>query len=213
MKKKAILNRLPKFKFVVKASPKSKKYLLAILAIVFASVLIYRFKSLLVAAVVDGKPITRLSIDRLLEKQGGQQVLENEIINILIENEAKKQNIVADQEKIDAQFKEYENQATAAGYTLDDWLSSQGQTRDGLKKYLGLKLALESILSKDISVSDEDINKYYKDNQAMLYKDKKLEDVREEIAQDLKLSKMSEKIQPWLEELKQKAKIYYFLKF
>lgn len=211
MKKKSRFPKLPKVKLVLRLSPRVKKLIIGLVVLVSLAALVFNFKSLFIAALVDGKPISRFYLDRLLEKQGGKQVLENEIVKILILNEAKKQKLTITNEEIEAKVKEIEDQVSSGGSSLDSLLEAQGQTRDSLMEQIRIQLIIEKTLAKDIAISDEEVKKYFEDNKAFYDKDKKLEDLRDQITQDLKTQKISEEFQPWLEELKQKAKIYYFL--
>lgn len=211
MKKKSLLPKIPKLKFVLKLNPKIKKILIILVVLLSLSALAFNFKSLLVAAVVDGKPVSRLYLDRQLEKQGGKQVLENEVVKILILNEAKKQKLDVTSDEIDKKIKEIETQVTTGGSSLDSLLEAQGQTRDSLKEQIKVQLIIEKALAKDISITDQEVKDYYDKNKASYAKDSKFDDLKEQIKGDLVQQKIGEKFQPWLDELKKKAKIYYFI--
>lgn len=168
-------------------------------------------KNWFIVALVNGRPITRLTLDRELEKQGGKQVLESKITEILILNEAKKEKVSISPLEIEQKIKEIESQLQ--GQKLTDLLAMQGQTLKDLEKQIKLQLSIERILSKDISVSDKDISDYFEKNKDSYPKDTKLEDKKAEIKSLLLNQALGQKFQSWLEESKKKAKIYYFLKF
>ena len=201
--------KFPKVKFVL--NPKIKKLAVVLVILLSVIALAFNFKSLLVAAVVNGKPISRLYLDRQLEKQGGKQVLENEVVKILILDEAKKQKLDITAEEIDKKIQEIESQVTAGGSSLDKLLEAQGQTRDSLKEQIKVQLIIEKVLSKDVSVTDQEIKDYYDKNKVSYAKDSKFDDLKGQIKDDLVRQKIGEKFQPWLDELKKKAKIYYFI--
>lgn len=207
MKKRKI--KFPKIKFVL--SPKIKKFAVVLIVLLSVVALAFNFKSLLVAAVVNGKPISRLYLDRQLEKQGGKQILENEIVKILILDEAKNRKLEISLGEIDKKIQEIEGQVTTGGSSLDKLLEAQGQTRDSFKEQIKIQLIIEKVLSKDVSVTEEEIKDYYDKNKAFYAKDKKFEDLKGQINDDLARQKIGEKFQPWLDELKKKAKIYYFI--
>lgn len=185
---------------------KSLFFLLLAVLVVFVFL-----KNWLIVALVNGRPITRLSLDRELEKQGGKQVLESKITEILILNEAKKEKVSISPLEIEQKIKEIESQLQ--GQKLTDLLAMQGQTLKDLEKQIKLQLSIERILSKDISVSDKDISDYFEKNKGSYPKDTKLEDKKAEIKSLLLNQALGQKFQSWLEESKKKAKIYYFLKF
>src|SRR5258706_15504399 len=70
-----------------------KAYLILAAVIVALGILLYTGRGLFVAAVVNGQPISRLSIIQESEKQSGKQALETIVRNTLIEQEAHKANV------------------------------------------------------------------------------------------------------------------------
>lgn len=191
---------------------KALKLIKPLLAVIAVSFLLYYFRGAFIVAVVNNRPITRYSLDRELEKQGGKQVLENKISEILILQELNKQKINIPQSDIDQKIKEIENQVSAQGQKLDSLLAVQGQTRKDLEKTIKVQVAVEKILSKDVNIGDKEVADYFEQNKTTYPKDTKLEDKREEIKTTLFRQVISEKFQPWMEELKKNSKIYYFLK-
>lgn len=196
-----------------KGYKKYRKNLVVILAILVLGLGLYNFKSLFVAAVVNNRPISRLSLIRTLEKQGGKQVLDNQITQTLISQEAAKQNIKIEDSDVTVKVKEIEDQVKAQGSELDTLLQSQGQTREQLEEQVRLQMQIEKMLSSDITVAEQEIKDYFDKNKATFPKDAKLETVKADIEKSLRQQKLSEKFTPWLTDLKAKAKIYYFLKF
>ncbi len=71
----------------------SKKQFLAGAVLIALLALGFLFKEWFVVAVVNNRPITRLALDRDLEKQGGKQILESKISEMLVLDEAKKQKV------------------------------------------------------------------------------------------------------------------------
>lgn len=203
----------PNPKITPEFNEKSKKVLIVFLAFLIFAFILFNFKHLFIAAVVNNKPITRYALDRELEKQGGQQVLENLITKALILQEAKKQGIEISDEEMNKKIGEIETQIEAQGSDLDTALQAQGQTREALEEQIRIQLIVEEILGKEISITDDEIKNYFEENKDYFGEGATLEGVKEQVREDLKQTKLSEKFQPWLEELKQKAKIHYFLKF
>ena len=185
-----------------------------ILLFAFATIVILLFflKSWLVVAIVDNHPITRFYLDRELERQGGKQVLEGKITEILISQEAARQKIIVSQEEINQKISQIEEQLKPQGQNLEAVLAMQGQTKKDLEKQIKLQVLVEKLLGKDISISEQAITDYFDKNKDSYTKGAKLEDKKEEIQNTLRNQALSEKFQPWLEDLKSKAKIYYFLK-
>lgn len=189
-----------------------RKFIKPALSIIVILFVIYYFRSSFIAAVVNNRPITRYSLDRDLEKQGGKQVLDNKITEILILQELDKQKIAVPQADIDQKIKEIEDQVTSQGQKLDSLLATQGQTKKDLENQLKLQIAVEKILGKDVNIGDKEIADYFEQNKSTYEKDTKIEDKKEEIKTTLYRQAISEKFQPWIEEIKKNSKIYYFLK-
>lgn len=190
-----------------------KKTLWFVLAVLILLTSLYFLKSLFIVALVNNRPISRFGFDRILEKQGGQQVLNNIITEMLIKQEAKKQNVTASQADLDQKYTEIDNQLKAQGQTLDAALTANGQTRADFDSQMKTQVVLEKMLGKDISVTDEEINTYFTENKDTFDKGATLESEKENIKSILIQDKLSAKFQPWLQELQDKAKIFYFLKF
>lgn len=200
-------------KNIAKNFKKFRKTIVIFLSILVLGLSLFNFKSLFVASIVNNRPISRLSLIRLLEKQGGKQVLENQITQVLILQEAKKQNLKVEEKEIADKIKEIEDQVKAQGSDLDSLLQAQGQTRKDLGEQIRIQLTVEKIVGKDITITEAEIKDYFDKNKTLFPKDSTLESVMADIEKDLRQQKMSEKFQPWLTDLKSKAKIHYFLKF
>lgn len=196
-----------------KKLPLTKKQIILVGVIALVLVAGYFGKSLFLVAIVNNQPITRMSLDLELEKQGGKQVLDSKITEILVFDEAKKQNITITQADVDAKIKTIEDQVTAQGQKLDDLLAQQGQTRKDLEKQIKMQIIVEKILGNDITVTDKEISDYFTTNTSYYPKGTKLEEKSAEIKSTLTSQKLNEKVQPWLDNLKKSAKIYSFLNF
>ena len=202
-----------KTKPLFKLSEKTKKVLIVFLASIIFAILLFNSKHLFIAAVVNNKPITRFALDRELEKQGGQQVLESLITKALILQEAKEQGIKISDERIEEKISEIETQIESQGSDLDTLLQTQGQTRQALEEQIKIELIIEEILDEEISISEEQVQDYFEENKEFLGEEVAFEEVKDQLEEELRQQELSNRFQSWLEELKQKARIYYFLKF
>ncbi|MCL5433096.1 MAG: SurA N-terminal domain-containing protein, partial [Patescibacteria group bacterium] len=91
-----------------KSSPILKKItsnkVILVLGILIVLAILYLKKDLLIAATVNGQPITRISVVSELESQAGKQVLDQIVTKTLIFQEAKKQNVNVTQKDIDSEI-------------------------------------------------------------------------------------------------------------
>jgi len=191
----------------------NKKILFIISALIIILSLGYLSKSLFVAAVVNGKPIARVTLIRELEKAGGTQTLDNLIGKTLISQEARAKGIEVSQDEIDQELKKIEDLVAEQGMTLDQALSLQNQKKDELVEQIRLQKTVERILADKLEVTNDEIKDYFNKNKDLFNKEDKLEDVTDDIKSQLMQSKLASAYQSWIEELKTKAKILYFVNF
>ena len=190
-----------------------KSYVIALVVAVALAAIVYYGKSLFVVALVNGQPITRMSIVSQLEKQGGKQVLNISVTKMLIEQEAKKKNVSVPQKDIDAELKKTETSLATQGQTLDQALAAQGMTRADYADQVRLQLVIQKLVGKDIVVSDKEVSDYLEQNKSTIPEGSDMEQIKVSVKEQLKQQKLSAKIQSWIADLQKNAKITYFLNY
>ena len=203
-----------KFLVVKKGLSANKKKLTTTAAVVLGVfILVFLVFKYLVAATVNNIPITRFEVIKLLERQGGQQALDNLVTRKLVLQEAGKKGLSMSQEEIDGKLNELNSYMEKQGTTLDEALALQKQTKNDLIEDIRIQGLVEKILEKELEVSDEEVEKYFKENRDFFAKDAKFEDVSGQINEQLRNDKLSEKFQAWLTSVKEQSKIKQFLYF
>jgi len=195
-----------------KNSVRGKNLYLLIFVVVFLGIFFF-LKNWFIVATVNYQPISRLTIDRKLEKQLGEQILDTQITEILIHQAAKKQNIKVTNEEIQEKIKEIEDQLAAQSQDLDNILAIQKQTRKNLENDLRNQIIVEKLVSEGIEVTGQEIEEYFEKNKNFFEKDTTLENNKENIKEILLQEKMGNKFQSWLDNLKKEAKINHFVTF
>jgi len=188
---------------------KSRKvlpFLILLILIGFA----YLFKSQFVSAVVNGKPIWRLSLVKELEKQSGQKMLDFLVTKTLILQEAKKQKVTVSDEEVNQEIKKIEESLVSQNQTLDQVLGLQGMNREELEEQVQIQKLIEKMVGGQIQVTDEEIESYFTENKDLFGKDATLEKVKEDIRKQLLSQKQSEETQTWLTSLRENARIQYW---
>lgn len=175
--------------------------------------ILFQFRSWVVAAMVNGKIISRWSLIRQLEKVSGKTVLDSLITERLIRDELDKNNATASEEEIGREIEKIKEQLAKRGGTLEATLALQGITEEYLKDRLSTQKKLEKLLADKIVVTDEEVTKYVKDNKLTLPKGVKQEDFRIQVKEQLRLDKFNQEAQAWVNELKSKADIKYWVEF
>ncbi len=192
---------------------KPRLFLIAILLVL--AVLLYHFKGVFVAATVNGEPISRLSVISQLEKQkpyGGQDVLNNLIINDLVLQEAQKEKVTVSSTEIQAQVAQITGNLPQ-GKDLNSALAASGMTQNDLNYQVKLQILVQKMAGKDITVTDKEAEDYFNQNKITFPKGSKFADVSTQIKSQLIQQKTSETIQAWITNLKSKAKINYFVSY
>lgn len=193
-------------------NPNSKKSLILGLITLTVLLILYLFKGLFVAALVNGQPISRISIVRNLERRGGQDALDSLINQALIFQEAKKQNVNITSEEVNGTISEIEASLENQG-GLDQALFLEGITRDDLVKQIRMQKLVEKMLAGRVNVTEAEVNEYIEINNDTLPEDKTAEEINEIVKNQLEQQKLSSEIQIWLGDLMQKAKINYFVEY
>lgn len=176
---------------------------------------ILEYRGLLIAATVNGTPISRMSVVQESESQLGSQILENLVNQELIEQKAKDAHVEVTQEDIDTQLAEIEAGLEGSGQSLDSVLALQGMTRDMLVDQVKTQIMLEKLLSGEISVSDEEVAAYMEENSEFLPGEDEVsaEELNLQVRSQLEQQKLSERYQTWLQEVKEEADVKYYVEY
>jgi len=184
-----------KSKYIILKLRKPKPLVIAIVIAAFLALILtalFFAKGLFIAATLNGSPISRLSVIKDLEKQGGKQTLEVIITQKLINTELAKQNISVTKEEVDQEIKKIEAQVTSQGGTLKDALAQQNMTEEKLREQITIQKKLEKVLADKVAVSDTEIDAYIKENKTTPPKDVKVEDFKKQIGDQLKQQKFQQ---------------------
>lgn len=199
---------------VIKAfsSKINKKKLAILLVFIILAGILYYFRGQFIIATVNGRPISRLALIKELENQAGKRTLESLIAKTLIIQEAKRQKIAVSDDEINQRINQIEESFSGQGQSLDQMLELQGMSRDELIKEIKMQIIAEKIAGKDIEVTDEEVNNYLEENKGFIPKDSNVEEIKTGVKQQLEQQKINEKIQSWIQSLRDNAKINYLLK-
>lgn len=196
-----------------KAKVSMNKKFLIIPALLIIAFLAFRFKGLLIAATVNGEPISRVAVVQELEKEGGKTVLGNFVTNALILQEAKKEKVTVSSTEIGTQISQIESNLKTSGQDLTSALAAQGMTRGDLENQVKLQILVQKMAGKNIEVSDAEAQDYFKKNQSTYPKGTKYDSVKTQIMSDLQQQKLNDAITTWISGLKTKAKINYWVSY
>ena len=199
---------LPKYNFSVRS-------FVPVVTAVIVGVLLFslakQYRGLVLAAVVNKTPITTFELNSILVKRYGQSTLDEIINEKLLVDLATQNQITISQADLDAEVKKLEDNlggkdklaAAMTQYGLDD---------KALQQQIRVRLLQQKLAEKlfPTTVTDEEVKKYFDDNK-LVYKDKKFDDVKTQIKQDLTDQKLQDQFMKWFQEQKQKAAIHIYL--
>lgn len=206
-------NQEKKDKKLIKVTFKIGLKAMIITVIIIALVLLaYFYKGLLIVAIVDGSPISRLAVIQKLEKDSGKTLLDSLIAEKLIQNEANAKKIVITDDQINEQIKKVEAQLTAQGSTLAAALASQRITMDEFKRRIIIQKEVEAILADKINVTEQEVAQYIRDNKITVPKGQEAA-TNEQVRTELKNQKLNKEAEALVTDLKAKANIQYFVNY
>jgi len=179
------------------------------LVVVGIALLTYKVGPYFVPAIVGSTPVTRFEIWNRMEKSYGAQTLDDVVNEKILDSAIAKSGVKVDQSKVDEQIKNLETQFESLG-GLDAALEQRGMTRDELTKQVKTQLAVEEILKDKVNPTDEEVSKAFEEAKATTYKDKKFEDVKDQVRDELVQAKLVEAFRDWFEMVKAEAKLKNF---
>ena len=110
-------------------------------------------------------------------------------------------------------FKKIEESLKAQGLELDSALKERGQTRSDLNEQIRIQKIIEIILGKNITVTEEELKTYFDSNKEAFAQGAKFEEVKAQIGEQVIQSKLFSEYQKWIVDLRNKAKVYYFVNY
>jgi len=181
-------------------------WLLILLIIVFFA---YRFKGKFLAGTVNGQPIFRFQLTNRLYSQYGRQVLEDLIVEKLIVQEAKKKGVTVLPQDVDQGIQKIKGQL--GGQTdLESLLSLQGIKKADFENQLKIQILVRKLLEREINLSDEEVANFVKENRKTMVATTQAE-LEAEAKERLTNQMINSRLNSWISELIQKAKIVKFL--
>lgn len=185
-----------------------RKTIIVILIILGVILLGFYKKQWIIAAIVNGSPVSNIELMNRLNKQYREQTLSQLINEKIILDEAKKKSVVVQGSEIDERVKKIEEQVGGA-QALDGLLSKQRQTREDLAQQIRLQLILEKLYSNEASISAEEVDKFIEENTSQLQATDSAKQ-KEEAQEILKQQKLSQIFNEKFLELKNNAKVNIF---
>ncbi|HHV62209.1 MAG TPA: foldase [Firmicutes bacterium] len=125
----------------------------------------YIYSDINAVAKVNGKAISWSSFHKALEHQGGKQVLSAMIREELIRQAAAREGISASKADIDEEMSNLVKQFGSEA-AFESVLTQYGMTKKDVLDQIEVSLLLNALATKDVTVTDEELLKYYNEHKA-----------------------------------------------
>ncbi len=185
----------------------------SLLAFVFIIVAFLFTRGYIVAATVNGTPISRLAIVTELEKQGGKQALEAAIQQQLLQNALQEKDIIIEDRIVDEEIKLIEENVKSQGGTLEAALEQQNMTLDILREQIKSQKGIELAIADKLAVTDEEVASYAKTAGIEKPADMSEVEFSEAIKEQLKQQKFQTEAAIWVQSLTDSANITYYISY
>lgn len=180
----------------------NKKYLLLLASVIFLLAACSDKEDKTVATVND-VAITQGQLEDALMKQYGVEVLEFLMTNEIIKQEAEAQKVTVTDEELNAEYEEYADYY-GGEETLLQSLATFNMTKDDIVNDIKTYLLTVKLIQKEITITDEDIQKYYDENKSKFTTDDgeqlAFEDVKEEVKAALLEDRVDAEYGDWLDK-------------
>lgn len=194
-------------------SQKNRKSLILGAVVVGLGALLVLGRSYLIAATVNGEPISRLSIIQELEKQSGKAVIDSKIMRMLVFQEAEKKNVTATDKEIDAEISKIQKQFQDQGQNLDTLLAAQGLSKEKFREEVKIQVLVTKLLGDQAKVTDKEFDEFLAKNQDLLTNETDKEKATAGLRQQMEQQKLAQKYQEWIANLRKNAKIQYLVNY
>jgi len=205
------LNPFSKFEVL---SKKTRLTILVILGALLLGIIIFLNRSLFIAGIINGEPISRLEVIGELEKQQGAAVFNRLIDRKLILQESEKNNIEVSQEEIDNKRKEIIQQVSGGDEAnFAQILESQGLSTEQFTEELRVQILVEKMLSNNIEVTDDEFNQFLESNPDLIENAENQDETRAQLREQLKQQKLQTEYNTWMESLRNNGDIVRFVNY
>lgn len=203
---KAVIGKYFNFENIKKYRPSRRDYF--VILIIGLLLIAYYKKSWIIAATVNGSPVTNYELMNRMNQQYHDQILNQMINEKIVLDEAHKNGINISDSDINQKISQIEA-GVGGPQVLDNLLAQQGQSRSSLKEQVRMQLTIEKLYDKDATVSSEEVTQFIATNKDQLQSTDSAEQIKE-ATELLKQQKISQIFGSKFQQLKQQSSIHIF---
>lgn len=179
------------------------------IAVVLLGFLLFKNPSLLFAAKVNGKLVSRWELEKRFVSRYASQTIDEIVNEQLILQEGQKKGIVVTDKDITDKISKVEK-SLGGKISLKDALVGQGLSMTEFTLQVRLQLTLEKLAASNIILSDKDVDDYLVANRATMSATDEA-GLKDEARQTLLMQKKNEALRNLFQNLKGQAKITKYL--
>ncbi|OGC80115.1 hypothetical protein A3K01_00605 [candidate division WWE3 bacterium RIFOXYD1_FULL_43_17] len=192
---------------------KRNRALVIALVVLGLGALLYNYRTLFIAATIQGKPIFRWEVVKVLESQLGDQALNNLVEKKLIENEAAAKNIVVSEDEINIKIQTIEDGIVQGGQTMEEFLAQNGMTEADFRSQVRHIALIEKLMQDKVTVTEEEVTAYITENKESFPDLTDDEQGRSLVRESLRQNKMSQEYSNYIAELKTTGNVNILIKY
>lgn len=149
-------------------SARNKNFIIFLSVAIIVLIGIFFFKrAWLVAASVNGSPVSNLDVQTQLNQEYRDTVIDQLVNEKIVEIEAQKKGVSVTPQEVDQKISEYETQYGGSD-KFDQILKQQNMTRNSLRSYIKNDLYFEKMYGGEVSVSAKEVDDYITVNKSVL---------------------------------------------
>ena len=188
------------------------KLILVILVGTGIFLLAQKYRGLVIAGVVNNRPVSKWELNARLNNRYGKTALDEIVTEQLLYEQATKNGITVSDKEITDETTANETQFGGKDQLME--MAKQAGINDDkqLKEFFKLKLTIKKLQEKlfKAEVSDEEIKTYYDENKQYLG-DKKLEEAKKDITDQLVQQKVQTQFTEWFGNIRKEAKVESYI--
>ena len=197
----------------LKKNPKKKWTYITLVVIVLLAILVYWKANYFIVATVNGEPISRYALMVELEKQGGQNTLEQMVTKKIIEQKAREAGNVVTQVDVDAEVARIEESLIAQGADLETMLSYYGQDRATFEDGVRQNTIIGKLFEDKVVITDEQVLETFESNKEQYGEEATLEDLKDQIYYELFDAQIGTLYQEWYQEQREESDVKFLIYF
>lgn len=197
----------------VNVAPRKLFVILALIVLLGGLLIIgaKKYKSIIIAGKVNGKPITRWELEKALNARYAKSTFDDLAGNVLVQQLTAQNQVTVTDDEVNKEI-DATTQRLGGKEALQATLDRMGYTNTRFQDEMRIQVLVKKLAEKVIKVeiTDDEIMKFFQDNKTLFPK-KTFDEAKEDIRQNLLQQKTQQQFTAWFQDQKKKASIQSYL--